>query len=59
MAGAFVRRIEPTLYSSCERGSETMFGDLRSTLATMAADIARVAADVAYLRGRQDERDRQ
>ncbi len=33
--------------------------DLRSTLATMAADIAKVAADVAYLRGRQDERDRQ
>ena len=41
-----------------EMRNETAHAELRGAIAHLAAILAKVAEDVAYLRGRQDERDR-
>ena len=41
-----------------EMRNETAHAELRGAIARLAATLAKVAEDVAYLRGRQDERDR-
>ena len=41
-----------------EMRNETAHAELRGVIAHLAAILAKVAEDVAYLRGRQDERDR-
>ena len=41
-----------------ETRNETAHTELRTAVAALAADVKKIAEDVAYLRGRQDERDR-
>ena len=41
-----------------EMRNETAHAELRGAIVHLAATLAKVAEDVAYLRGRQDERDR-
>lgn len=41
-----------------ETRNETAHSELRGAIAQLSATVAKVAEDVAYLRGRQDERDR-
>lgn len=41
-----------------ETRNETAHAELRGAIAQLASTVAKVAEDVAYLRGRQDERDR-
>ena len=41
-----------------EMRNETAHVELRGAIAHLATTLAKVAEDVAYLRGRQDERDR-
>ncbi len=41
-----------------ETRNETAHAELRGAIAQLATTVAKVAEDVAYLRGRQDERDR-
>lgn len=41
-----------------ETRNETAHAELREAIARLTTTVAKVAEDVAYLRGRQDERDR-
>ena len=41
-----------------ETRNETAHAELRGAIARLTTTVAKVAEDVAYLRGRQDERDR-